>query len=282
MATRRLSGSLVTWILCVPWAGIACGGTAPEPSSSRSPLAAPETSPQLEERHHGPGTEGPQGSDGAAHPGASPASTAHPSGHDEPGFAKDFSAVERFASHFDDPKRDAWQKPEEVLALLELRPGQTVADIGAGTGYFIAALARAVGAQGRVLALDTEPKMVDYLEQRAAEEGLSNVVARHVPPEDPELPPRSVDRILIVNTWHHISQRKSYASKLLQALRPGGAVLVVDYTQSSDMGPPQDHRLPPERVIEELAAAGLRATLVDESLPKQYVVRAENTEVVAR
>lgn len=187
----------------------------------------------------------------------------------------DFSEVERFAQHFDDPKRAAWQKPDEVVRLLELRAGGTVADIGAGTGYFLAALSRAVGPQGRVLALDVEPNMVAYMKRRAEREGLANVEARTVAPDDPGLAPASVDRILIVNTWHHIGDRARYSALLRQALRADGAVLVVDFTRESDIGPPAEHRLPPEQVAKELASGGLRAEIVrDESLPKQYVVRA--------
>jgi len=189
------------------------------------------------------------------------------------GYHMDFSEVERFARHFDDPSRDAWQRPRDVVQLLQLKPGQVVADIGAGTGYFLPHLTRAVGKTGRVLALDVEPNMVEYMRRRVRQHGLSQVMASLVPPDDPKLAPASVDRILIVNTWHHIGQRSEYARKLTQALRPGGSVWIVDFTQESDIGPPADHRLSAEAVVAELQAGGMHASVVSEILPKQYVVR---------
>src|SRR5262249_32709469 len=93
-------------------------------------------------------------------------------------------------------------------------------------------------------------------------------------PDDPNLPPSSIDRAVIVDTWHHIDNRAAYAAKLLGALRPSGSALVVDFTRESDLGPPAKHRLPATQVVEELAAGGFRAEVVkEETLPKQYVVR---------
>jgi predicted methyltransferase len=186
----------------------------------------------------------------------------------------DFSNAEAFAAHFDDPARDAWQKPAEVLSLLSLSPGQVVVDLGAGTGYFVGYLARAVESAGRVLALDVEQNMVRHLEDRAEKSGWTNVEPRLVAFDDPGLGPASIDRVLIVNTWHHISDRERYAAKLSTALRPGGSVFVVDFTLESDIGPPANHRLSPEQVVRELQSAGLRARVVHETLPKQYVVVA--------
>jgi predicted methyltransferase len=186
----------------------------------------------------------------------------------------DFSEVERFATHFDDPKRDAWQRPGQVLRHLALRPGDTVADIGAGTGYFLKRLSEAVGSKGKVMALDVEANMVVYMNHRARKEGLSNVEAKQVPPDAPGLLPESTNRILIVNTWHHIGAREQYSKRLLEALVPGGFVLVVDFTLESDIGPPRNHRLTPEQVTSELDAGGLDAEIVtNEALPKQYLVR---------
>jgi beta-glucosidase len=199
---------------------------------------------------------------------------AAPHAHDHAdGYHMDFSEVERFARHFDDPGRDAWQRPADVVKLMQLVPGQVVADIGAGTGYFLPHLTRAVGKTGRVLGLDVEPNMVEYMRRRVRQHGLSQVTASLVPPDDPELAAASVDRILIVNTWHHIGQRAAYTRKLARALKAGGSVWIVDFTQESDIGPPADHRLSAEAVVAELQAGGLHASVVPEILPKQYVVR---------
>ncbi len=232
--------------------GVACASSnQPEPAHAEShqPAHAESHQPGHAESHgHGHGD------------GHGPAPLGHRFEH-----AADYRG-------FDDEKRAAWQKPEEVIQLMAITPGMTVADVGAGTGYFEPYLSRAVGPNGRVLALDIEPDMVRHLEQRAADEELANVEARQVAVDDPGLAEASVDRILIVDTWHHIPSREAYATQLARALRPGGEVVIVDFTADSPGGPPTHERLAPATVIGELAAAGLDATTVSETLPRQYVV----------
>ena len=185
-----------------------------------------------------------------------------------------FEDPEAWAKVFDDPARDAWQKPEALLASLGVEPGMTVADLGAGTGYFSVRLARAVGAKGRVLALDVEPGLVDYMKARAAKDGLPQVQASVVPADDPRLPPGGVDLVLIVDTWHHLDDRIHYIAKLAAGLKPGGRVAVVDFKKGDlPVGPPDAHKLPPEAAIGEFEAAGWRVARRDEELlPYQYVL----------
>jgi predicted methyltransferase len=183
-----------------------------------------------------------------------------------------FPDPQTYAHRLDDPARDDWQRPEEVVELLECRSGMTVVDLGAGTGYFMGSLSEAVGPQGRVLALDTERSMVDAMVERIEREKLQNVTPDLVGPDDPALTRRSVDRVLIVNTWHHISERVDYAEKLFAALRPGGRLLIVDFTIASPEGPPPKMRLTYDTVVKELNAAGFKAQTLEESLPYQYVV----------
>ena len=180
--------------------------------------------------------------------------------------------LETYASRLDDPSRDAWQKPEEVVALLECRLGDTVVDLGVGTGYFVRYLSRAVGDEGRLLALDIEPTALDLVRARAEEEGLPNVEVQVVAPNDPGLAPRSADRVLVANTWHHIEGRVAYAKKLLAGLRRKGRLLIVDFTMESPIGPPADKRLTVDTVVRELEAAGFEAEILEETLPHQYVV----------
>jgi len=187
-------------------------------------------------------------------------------------YEHDFSDVARYVKAFEGPQRDAWQKPDDVVSLLQLSPGNVVADVGAGTGYFEPYLSRAVGPTGRVLALDAEPRMVAYLKQRAKKEALANVTVQKVAATAPGLADGSVDRVLIVNTWHHVPQRAQYAAALNRALRPGGFVVVVDFTAESPEGPPAHARLSPGTVMAELQAGGLSARTAAESLPLQYVV----------
>ncbi|MBT8470072.1 MAG: methyltransferase domain-containing protein [Deltaproteobacteria bacterium] len=162
--------------------------------------------------------------------------------------------------------------PEVVVERLDCRPGMKPVDLGAGTGYFVGYLSESVGGRGRVLALHADRAMVEAMQARIEREGLRNVEPGLIAADDPGLPPRSVDRILIVNTWHHISNRVAYAEKLLAALGPGGQLLIVDFTIESPHGPPPQMRLTDDTVQHELEAAGFEAELVEAPLPYQYLV----------
>lgn len=209
------------------------------------------------------------------HPGAH-AAQEHPHQH---GHAHHrFEDAASWSKVFDDPARDAWQKPGVVVAALGLRPGMTVADVGAGTGYFEPHLARAVGKDGVVLAVDIEPDMVRWIGERAVRDGTPNVKASLGTAADPGLPEGAVDRVLVVDTWHHVADRGAYARKLARSLRKGGFVAIVDFTKASPHGPPPAHRIAPEEVVAELAAAGLRAGSREVDLPYQYLVIGERAE----
>ncbi len=179
-----------------------------------------------------------------------------------------------WAKEFDDPARDTWQMPERVVSAMQVAAGMTVADVGAGTGYFEPHLSRAVGAGGKVLALDLEPEMVSHLHERAAREHLENVESRLVSADDPGLAVATVDRILIVDTWHHVANRVAYATRLASALTAGGEVVVVDFRRDAHRGPPPEHRVAPDEVARDLTAAGLTARILEVGLPEQYVVVA--------
>lgn len=239
---------------------LACGG-----ASSTAPVARPAPAPTDHADHHAATDH----ADHHAHHGHGE-HHGHTAGHVD----HDFSDVGKWVAVFDDPARDSWQRPEEVVALLGPGPGHVVVDIGAGTGYFERYLTRAVGGAGQVLALDTEPKLVEHISERAKRELWPNVTARVVPADDPGLPTAGVDRVLIVDTWHHLPERAAYARKLAAALRPGGSIAVVDFTLDAPMGPPPAMRLGADVVAAELRAAGLTAHIASEQLPHQYVVIA--------
>lgn len=179
-----------------------------------------------------------------------------------------FDDAEKWARVFDDPERDAWQKPHEVIRALELKPDAVVADIGAGTGYFAVRLAHAVP-KGRVYAVDTEPDMVKYLAERAKREKRGNVVAVAGAPDDPRLPEKT-DLILLVDVYHHIDRREGYFRRLLGSLKPGGRVAIVDFRLDSPEGPPKAARVAPERVVAEMKDAGYALAARHEFLPNQY------------
>jgi SAM-dependent methyltransferase len=179
-----------------------------------------------------------------------------------------FSGAERWAHVFDDPQRDAWQKPHEVIQALALRPDAEVADIGSGTGYFAVRLANMVP-QGRVYGVDVEPDMVKYLAERAKREKRANVVALAGAPDDPRLPGK-VDLVLLVDVYHHIDGRERYFRGLQRYLKPGARVAIIDFRLDSPEGPPRAARIAPEQVKEELKAAGYALATEHRFLPRQY------------
>jgi predicted methyltransferase len=210
---------------------------------------------------------------GCPRAGVLPAATtaaSHPGSHDATA-RHSFQDVEHWRAIFDDPSRAAWQKPEAVVQALQLKPGMRVADLGAGTGYFSRYLSGAVGAQGTVFTADTEPNLVAHLRERAEKEQTENVVPILASADNPRLPAAGTDLVLIVDTFHHIDDRLSYFRRLQRALSPHGRVAIIDW-QKRDLpvGPPLEHKLARDQVVEEMQAAGYR--LVDEPsfLPYQY------------
>ena len=187
-------------------------------------------------------------------------------GHHE----KRFEGAEAWAEVFDDPKRDEWQRPQAVVDAMELTPAMTVADIGAGTGYFTMRIARAVP-RGEVYGVDVEPDMVRYLGERAKREEVTNVRPVLSTADDPNLP-AEVDRVLVVDTYHHIAKREPYFAALRANLKPDGRVVIVDFTESSPVGPPPEHRLAQGVVEGEMMTAGYRLVASPPLLPNQYVL----------
>lgn len=178
-----------------------------------------------------------------------------------------FADVERYAKSFDDPKRDAWQMPDRVIAGLNLKAGDSVADIGAGTGYFTMRLARSAAAP-RVFASDIEPNMVKHLQHRAMTEGLKNVTAVQAKADSPNLP-EPVNAILIVDTFHHIPNRVAYFTALKKSLKPGGRVAIVDFKKGSPEGPPEEFKFTPDQISGEMAKAGYALQTAHDFLPRQ-------------
>ena len=183
-----------------------------------------------------------------------------------------FDDAEKWSEVFDDPARDAWQKPAELIAALDIQPGSTVSDIGAGTGYFSAHLSRAVGEQGSVIAVDIEETLVAHMTKRVETEGTVNVSPRLGTADDPGLTAEEADLILLVDTYHHIGDRTVYFTRLLDALKPGGRLVVVDFKPGDlPVGPPPEHRIPQEKVLSELTTAGWLPGESLDVLPHQFV-----------
>jgi SAM-dependent methyltransferase len=177
------------------------------------------------------------------------------------------------------PERDAYQKPDRVVAALAFRPGERVADIGAGSGYFARRVSSAVGPTGEVLAIDIAPDVLEYLEARVRREALSNVRVRRAAADDPQLPPAGVDTILMVDTLHYVKDRGGYARKLRAALAPGGRVVVIDFVpkplEERPWGPPPEQKMSREEVDAAMAEAGLAPARVHDFLTEQFFVEYE-------
>jgi cyclopropane fatty-acyl-phospholipid synthase-like methyltransferase len=179
-----------------------------------------------------------------------------------------FGDAEKWSKVFDDPERDAWQRPHEVIRALALKPDTVIADIGAGTGYFAVRFAHNVP-QGRVYAVDIEPDMVRHLAERAKKAGLGNLQAITGTPRDPRLP-GPVDWIVLVDAYHHIGGRERYFRELRKSIKPGGRLAVIDFRLDSPVGPPQRARITPDTVKSELKRAGYALEREHGFLPNQY------------
>jgi ubiquinone/menaquinone biosynthesis C-methylase UbiE len=175
-----------------------------------------------------------------------------------------------YIAALEDPKRDAYQKPHEVIEALRLRSGEVIADIGAGSGYFALRLAHHLGANGHVYAVDISPDMVRRLNERIHEAGLVNVSTILARPNNPLLP-RSVDRFLFVNVWHHVEDQASYLELMKKVLRPGGQVVMIDF-QKRDLpvGPPATMKIAREDLMRQMGNHGFRLVEEHTFLPYQY------------
>ena len=203
---------------------------------------------------------------------AAPAAAQSPQTHEHK-----FGGAEKWAQVFDDPKRDAWQKPHEVIQALALKPDAVIADIGSGTGYFSARFAHMVP-KGRVYGVDTEPDMVKYLADRVKREKLGNVTAIAAAPDDPRLPEKA-DLIIMVDVFHHIADRARYLKKLQGSLKPGGRIAIIDFRMDSPDGPPKSARIAPARVKTELKGAGYALVQEHAFLPNQYFLIFQPTKL---
>jgi len=172
---------------------------------------------------------------------------------------------------FEDKKRHTWQMPEQIVQTLGVKSGYTVADIGAGTGYFTGYFAKAAGAGGRVYAVDVDPGFIDFLNKRAAKDGWKNVTVQKAPYDNPELPDKSCDIIFFSDSWHHLSNRPQYIGKLYKALKKNGRLVIVDYRYFQlPNTPPLDHRIPRAQVVKVVRENGFKLHGEFFFLPRQY------------
>jgi arsenite methyltransferase len=176
-----------------------------------------------------------------------------------------------YIAMLENPQRDAEQKPDEVIAALGIKKNETLADIGAGSGYFSFRFAPKVGNGGRIYAVDINPDMIVYMNQRIRDMKLTNVVTVLSLPSDPLLMDASVNRFFICNTYHHIENRPSYIARMKKMLKPGGEIIVVDYMKKAlPVGPPPEMKMAREDVIREMESNGFKLAKEHTFLPYQY------------
>jgi len=178
-----------------------------------------------------------------------------------------FDDPAKYAKSFDDPARDTWQMPQRVIDALQLKSGMKIADIGAGTGYFSMRLAKLPGVS--VFAVDVEPKMLEYLKQRAHAEHAMNVTTVLAGAASPNLP-EPVDVILVVDTYHHLPNRPAYFRDLRKSLSPGGRIAIVDFRKDAPEGPPAHFRFTPQQIQDEMKQAGYELQSAHDFLPRQH------------
>src|SRR3982751_5341523 len=148
--------------------------------------------------------------------------------------------------------RDRVGEAEDVMNFAQVKPGMSVADVGAGEGYYTVRLAPVVGAKGRVLAEDIMPEVRDALSERVQREQLDNVAVKLGTPDDPMLPAQSFDRIFLVHMYHEVQSPYAFLWHAREGLKPGGEMILVDANR-----PVKQHGIPPAQAKCEFAALGL-------------------------
>lgn len=187
-----------------------------------------------------------------------------------------FKDAKKWTQAFDDPSRDEWQKPKELIAALGVSPNAVIGDLGAGTGYFSARIAKQFP-QSTVYAIDNEPDMIQFLKERAQKESLANLHPV-LSLEDGFTVDKKLDLLLIVDTYHHLPNREKYFAKIKEHLKPSARIVIVDFLLDSPVGPPKKYRFQPPQIQKELQAAGFKNEKVLQ-WPRQFVLFLKQEEL---
>ncbi len=176
-----------------------------------------------------------------------------------------------YIAMLEDPARDAYQKPQQVVMSLGLKEGETIADIGAGSGYFTFRFSHHVGESGRVYAVDINPDMILYMNRHIRDLNVKNVVTVLSAPDDPLLMENSIDRFFICETWHHIQNQTQYLALMKKMLKRGGQIIMIDF-QKRDLpvGPPNSMKIAREDLIKQMQSAGFKLVKENTFLPYHY------------
>ena len=177
------------------------------------------------------------------------------------------------ASWLERPEREDEEAPSRALELLNLKPGMVVADIGAGSGYYASRIARRVGPTGRVLATDIQPGMIALLERRIASERLTNMTTVLGAPDDPKLPPNSIDLAIMVDVYHELQDPQAFLQRLKPAFKPGGRLALLEFRKEDPKIPILEvHKMSVAEVKQEMEAEGYAIDRVVGGLPWQHLI----------
>lgn len=184
--------------------------------------------------------------------------------------------ISKWVGRFEKPGREVFDQREKILQALGLRPGQHVADIGAGTGLFTMLIANTVGPKGRVYSVDIVKDFIALINKRAAEAGLKNIQTILCTDRSTELPKESVELAFTSETYHHLEYPRSVLASIHRALRPGGQLIVVDYRREPGKSAAWilGHvRAGQEEVVREIEAAGFERVETPDFLKENYLMR---------
>lgn len=171
------------------------------------------------------------------------------------------------------PEREDEEAPSKAIDALDLRPGMAVADIGAGSGYYASRIAKRVGPAGRVYATDIQQGMIDILERRIKNEGLTNVTAMLGGMDDPRLPPASIDLALMVDVYHELQQPQLFLQRLKPAFKPGGRLVLLEFRKEDPKVPILEvHKMSVAEVKQEMEAESFVIDKVIDVLPWQHII----------
>jgi ubiquinone/menaquinone biosynthesis C-methylase UbiE len=177
------------------------------------------------------------------------------------------------ADWLDRPEREREEEPAKVLDALKLQPGDVVADIGAGSGYFAFRLGERVGSKGKVLAVDIQPEMIALMRQRIQDRKLRNIELIQSTATDPKLPRSSVDLILMVDVYHEFAYPWEMTVALLRALKPGGRIVFVEYRLEDPRVPIKlVHKMSEKQVLKEMAPHAVEHVATIDVLPRQHII----------
>jgi SAM-dependent methyltransferase len=173
----------------------------------------------------------------------------------DPNHLRPFEDVEKYIAFLERPDRAAWQKPDEVVAALGLTGVETVFDLGAGSGYLTFRLAKALP-QGRVVAADIEPEMIRHIHHRVTSEGIRNVEASLIKPDDPSIP-ADADIVFVCDVLHHVPDRAVWLGKVASEMHAGAKLVLVEFKEGNlPEGPPESVKITRTQMVELATAAG--------------------------